>query len=178
MTDSTACRPKEKKKQMARMRMERRANVMKMEGVNHGERGEREHVAKSQNRKRKRVRKRRREPKRRRWLTVPAVGRFLVASGKRAGHVGEHCREYDECPVATVGPHGRSLIAGTELEKRENGKRDRRRVSQDSLPPRADLLSALLAQRRLRRTLCSPLYQQDRHSSRYVSHRGPYVSLG
>lgn len=118
-------------------------------------------------------RKNKREPKRRRWLTIPAVGRFLVAYGERAGDVGEHCREYDECPV---GPHGSSFTEGTELEKGENGKGDRRRLSQDSLPPRADLLSALLAQRRLRRTLCSPLYQQDRHSSRYVSHRGPYPS--
>lgn len=37
-------------------------------------------------------------------------------------------------------------------EKRETVKRDRRRLSQDSLPPRADLLSALLAQRRLAET--------------------------
>lgn len=57
MMSSTACRSREgeEKKQMARRRKrnERRANGTKVEGVDHGERGEHGQVAKAEDRKRK-----------------------------------------------------------------------------------------------------------------------------
>lgn len=121
------------------------------------------------------------EAKRRRWLTAPAVRCLAcVAHGERAGHVGEHCREHDEYSVAAVGPHGRPFTEGTESEKREKRQNE---IVDDSLRTlyrleRICWAHCWLSVDWLRRTLCSPLYQQDRHSSRYVSHRGPCVSLG
>lgn len=108
-------RRRRRRSRMAKLRRRNERRAMKVvEGVDDGRRGEQGQVAKAEDRKRKRGR----EPKRRRWLTAPGTGCLtFVVSGERAGHVGKHCREHDECPVA-VGPHGRPFTEGTEFEKK------------------------------------------------------------